>query len=344
LVARSPSAKTAQTVQTISRKNPIVEMNSRKEPNCSGISQDSVHSLEGVSTHGVAVDGNGNVVNYAPEGSVINSGVIGKGEPSNPIYHLTRFSDLWLLTFLVIHCVQFGLLLDVGYKALPHGGFGTVLILAVAVVVLMLVARYLTKKSHLSELRNVALNDWKCSPSDEADNIPDSAVLCIATAAVLEGFTFAIFTSVSSGNYQYLSETGFYTKATILQVLRFASITLLALHRTIRPANRLDPMRTVLELEVISVCWDALDGSTLYQLLDGSTDLSNSTENAVRVLMAAWYFSVGIRIAMMFITNLAPNSKLQSMTMTMPFQLAPQPTVDRTLQGLRLRLMLSAEF
>lgn len=31
-----------------------------------------------------------------------------------------------------------------------------------------------------------------------------------------------------------------------LQVLRFTSITLLALHRMLRPANRLDPMRTVL--------------------------------------------------------------------------------------------------
>ncbi len=47
------------------------------------------------------------------------------------------------------------------------------------------------------------------------------------------------------------------------------------------------------ELEVISVCWDALDGSTLYELLDGNSDLSNSSAYSIRLLMAAWYVSVG---------------------------------------------------
>ncbi len=51
---------------------------------------------------------------------------------------------------------------------------------------------------------------------------------------------------IPAGFYEYLSPDGFYTKGTLLQVLRFTSITLLALHRTLRPANRLDPMRTVL--------------------------------------------------------------------------------------------------
>ena len=50
------------------------------------------------------------------------------------------------------------------------------------------------------------------------------------------------------------------------------------------------------ELEVISVCWDALDGSTLYELLDGNSDLSNSSAYSIRLLMAAWYVSVGEQI------------------------------------------------
>ena len=36
--------------------------------------------------------------------------------------------------------------------------------------------------------------------------------------------------------------------AYVLQLPRFASITFLVFHRTIRPANRIDPMRTVLEV------------------------------------------------------------------------------------------------
>ena len=76
-----------------------------------------------------------------------------------------------------------------------------------------------------------------------------------------------------------------------------------------RPANRLDPLRTMLEvsvwhthctiilentedlllilfqLEVVSVCWDAIDGSTLYQLL-GETNVPPDIELAARVLVA----------------------------------------------------------
>ena len=267
---------------------------------------------------------------------VVSTGML-KGEPGNPIYYLNRFSDLWLLAFIFAHTGQFVLLLNVGYKALPDGAFGVVLFLAFAVVALLLAARCMTRKSRLAERRNIELNNGICTPQDEADLVPDSAVMMIAAAAITEGFAFAIFTAVSSGNYQYLDQDGFYTKGTLLQVLRFASITLLGLHRTLRPANRLDPMRTVLELEVISVCWDALDGSTLYELLDGNSDLSSSMSNSIRVLMAAWYISVGFRMALMFLTNMSPSSHLHSMVITAPFQLATQPTVDRTLQGLRLK-------
>ena len=74
---------------------------------------------------------------------------------------------------------------------------------------------------------------------------------------------------------------GFVTKGTVIQTLNFASILFLAVHRVIRPANRADPMRTLLELEVVSVCWDALDGSTLYQLLD-SLDLDPGFRFSIR--------------------------------------------------------------
>lgn len=37
------------------------------------------------------------------------------------------------------------------------------------------------------------------------------------------------------------------------QILSFASITLYGFHRLLRPSNRLDPLRTVLELEAVNV-------------------------------------------------------------------------------------------
>lgn len=89
-------------------------------------------------------------------------------------------------------------------------------------------------------------------------------------------------------------------------------------------------------MEVVAVCWDAIDGSTVYELLDGAT-IQPALASAARVLMAVWYVSVGFRMFLMCMTHLAPNNPVYQRLTTLPLQLAPQPTVDRTLQGLRLR-------
>lgn len=321
-----------QKQQTVSRPNPIL---AGQKSRALGLGQ--AQGQDEGSSHGSDVAGGSSDSVRSGDEVVPFTGKLAKGEPGSTVYYLNRLSDWWLLGFLLVHVGQFILLLNVGYRALPDGGFAVVLFLATAVVIMVLVARWKTKRSRLAEWRNIQLNSGVCTPQDEADLVPDSAVLLLCAAAVTEGFAFAIFSAVSSGNYQYLDEDGFYTKGTLLQVLRFTSITLLALHRTLRPANRLDPMRTVLELEVIAVCWDALDGSTLYELLDGNSGISSSMADSVRALMAAWYVSVGFRMALMFLTNLSPTNPLQRMVITSPFQLASQPTVDRTLQGLRLK-------
>jgi hypothetical protein len=87
---------------------------------------------------------------------------------------------------------------------------------------------------------------------------------------------------------------------------------------------------------VVAVCWDAIDGSTVFELLDGSP-INPSIAAAARALMVIWYVSVGSRMALMFLSHLKPTSTFYSAFITAPFQLAPQPTVDRTLQALRLR-------
>jgi hypothetical protein len=72
----------------------------------------------------------------------------------------------------------------------------------------------------------------------------------------------------------------------------------------------LDPLRTILEIEITSVCWDALDGATLYQLLVDATTLSYNMDVSARILMGFWYFSVGFRVALMFCAHLSPESKI----------------------------------
>lgn len=102
------------------------------------------------------------------------------------------------------------------------------------------------------------------------------------------------------------------------------------------------------QLEVVTVCWDALDGSTLYQLISEG-QLPTDYDTAARVMMVFWYISVGFRMAFMMLSHLGPSSKLYRLILSPPLTLATQPTVDRTLQSLRLRseviiVMGAAEF
>ena len=94
------------------------------------------------------------------------------------------------------------------------------------------------------------------------------------------------------------------------QILGFSSIVNFGFHSILRPANRLDPLRSILEVEIIGICWDALDGATLYQLLVTSSGLSQAMDTAVRLLMFFWYLSVGCRLAMMYSSHLSPQSRI----------------------------------
>ena len=93
-----------------------------------------------------------------------------------------------------------------------------------------------------------------------------------------------------------------------------------------------------MQLEIVSVCWDALDGSTLYELLDAdNSTLTYSEDVATRFLMGVWYLSVGIRLAFMFTVHLPPHNYIYQLFNMPPLSISGQPTVDRTMQALRLR-------
>lgn len=53
--------------------------------------------------------------------------------------------------------------------------------------------------------------------------------------------------------------------------------------------------------------------------------------------MVFWYCSVGVRMALMLLSHLDPENVWYGRVLMYPLQLAPQPTVDRSLQGIRLR-------
>jgi hypothetical protein len=130
LVRQSPKTK-----QTVTRANPILELRTPTSTGGGGSGKDN-------SAHGSDPDTpSERGQEFASERSVVAHAGKSKGEPGNPIYYLNRFSDWWLLAFLLVHVGQFILLLTVGYQALRHGGFGVVVGLAVLVVIMVLAAR-----------------------------------------------------------------------------------------------------------------------------------------------------------------------------------------------------------
>lgn len=175
---------------------------------------------------------------------------LGPGEPNNLIYHKIRFSDFWLVVFLILHVGQFVMLLVAANSQLPLAAFIVVLVLVVSVIIVSIMARVYIKKSRLSASRNVKLKSGVCTPDDEADEVPDFSVKCFALVAIMEGIIYAIYASIIAGNSNRLNTSGYYSQDTILQIIRFASIILLALHRVIRPANRIDPLRTIMEVSL----------------------------------------------------------------------------------------------
>eukprot|EP01035_Chromulina_nebulosa_P026843 gene26843-35205_t len=265
-------------------------------------------------------------------------------EPGNPIYTMICFSDGWFMIAIFCHVGMFAVLLSVAQKVISSSQFFVILILSVLVPLLLLSARFCVKRKSRKGLKYKET----LLPEDEKDDVPPKAVYMLCLACILEGLALAIFAATSSGYSSVLGSNGFYTQDTMIQALRFASITLLAFHRIARPSNRVDPMRTMMELEVVSICWDALDGSTIFELIDGQI-LSNASLDSAQFLMAFWYLSVGVRMTMLFLTMLPPLEYGYKQVLFQPLQMSKQPTVDRTMQGLRIRslviiIMSFAEF
>lgn len=198
------------------------------------------------------------------------------------MYHKTHFSSEWMYATIIMHIFQFSLLLGVGVAAIPVGAVVMIVLLVVNVALILVVARCRTKKLPKAV-------DWSYktirSPEQETDEVSDAVIYLLAAAVMLESVAYALY-PVSA---VFLSQIA--TKSdSVTQILCFAAIINLSFHRIIRPANRLDPLRTILELEITNICWDALDGASLFSLIaDTENPLSVGTDACARLLMCFWY-------------------------------------------------------
>jgi hypothetical protein len=257
------------------------------------------------------------------------------------LYSKNYFSVLWVLISVAAHSAQFYLLLDVAWHALKGYQRTSLIILASLVPVLLLSS---TAFVRTRKVKATTKYTDLLTPDDETDEVKDVAIWLLVAATVVESVSFAALTAACANDYASFHAKGYHSQQTMIQILQFGAVTFYALHRCVRPANRCDPLRTMFELEVVSVCWDALDGASIFELifdLNVQGQMTLPIEYALRVLLCWWYVSVGVRTSVMLISHLPPDRLGYKIVMTQPLKLAPEPTVDRTLQALRLRSLVT---
>jgi hypothetical protein len=127
-----------------------------------------------------------------------------------------------------------------------------VLVAFIAIVLILLgISRYsVTKLPHSSRWSYLNIK----SPDQETDGVPDNIIYLLCVIVMMEGTAFALYPTACAGrSFEVLTDGGYNSFQTMSQILSFSAITLLGLQAIIRPANRLDPLRTILEVFIISL-------------------------------------------------------------------------------------------
>jgi hypothetical protein len=161
------------------------------------------------------------------------------------IYHKIHYGDEWMYITIIMHVVQFSLLLSFGGRALSGFYLGIMVFIVTSVVILLLWSRYCTVKLPRSM-------DWSYSsmrtPDQETDIVSNSVIYALSLAAILEGAAYALYPSLSATYDEQHARVGMRSYNTLSQILSFGSIVLFGFHKILRPSNRLDPIRTVFEV------------------------------------------------------------------------------------------------
>lgn len=164
------------------------------------------------------------------------------------MYHHIHFSDEWLVLTILFHITLFTFLLSIGYEALNPASLAVLLIASTIVVVLLLLSRYNVGKLPRSL-------DWSQNvirtPDQETDLITNDTIYFLGLASIVEGFALALYPVVTarySRQNHVIGQHGFLSYTTLVQILAFGSIVIFGFHKILRPANRLDPLRTIFEV------------------------------------------------------------------------------------------------
>jgi len=85
--------------------------------------------------------------NNLSEFSKPNTVLVNKTDDQRMLYHKLHFSDTWLFASIITHIILSIILLDIAKSALSTGSFTILVLIAVAVVLLLCIARYFVHKN-----------------------------------------------------------------------------------------------------------------------------------------------------------------------------------------------------
>jgi len=143
-----------------------------------------------------------------------------------------------------LHTIQFSILLPVGQRVLSVSMLSFLTVIAFLIPVLMIYSRMCVVMNQKPFDKTATYS----TPEDETDDVPTKSTYALTIAVFLEGMLLALFSAVTAGYTDNLSSSGLFSQSTLNLTLRFSSITLQCFHRVLLPANRADPVRTILEV------------------------------------------------------------------------------------------------
>eukprot|EP01084_Bolivina_argentea_P196779 337318_1 len=185
----------------------------------------------------------------------------------------------------------------------------SVLALYVLSIVFAVISRLTVQKNKTSILLS-GVNDNKFnSITKDIDTVKSISIYSLILAVICYVAGSIIFQLHAIHHYSSLPESGFISAQTLLQLIRWISIQLYSLNRILRPANRCDPLRTIFDLDVVEICLDSIDSSSLFQILI-TPELSTITyiNFLTKIAITMWMTSVGLRIALLFLVHLPASS------------------------------------
>lgn len=130
-------------------------------------------------------------------------------------------------------------------------------------------------------------------------------------------FNFSIsliyFIWTSFDNYYYLEQQNLYTKfdrKNLSCIFYCSGIIYFFLFKLFRSSFKLDPLRTVLEIEIFNICFDTIDFTQLFKYSAYCKESPKWIMTLIKIVICYWILTLFLRITNFYLIYLPFDSKI----------------------------------